>query len=579
MIDICPERQKLLDGNGHALVTGGPGSGKTTIALKKAVSRLEEGLTLGQSVLFLSFSRAAVARVLESASEWVPTEYLAKISVQTFHSFFWSIIKTHSYLLGSPKKLSILLPHDEKALNKGIKYGDADWSTWLVERDRLFFEDGRVAFDLFSKTAYKLLSTSPKIKALVASKYPLIIIDEAQDTDEEQWASARELASSSQLICLADLEQQIYDFREGVNAERVNVILDNLNPLRIDLGEQNNRSPDSEILLCGNDILLNSPRNIKYSGVSRQVYNPSKTNRNSAIRSSLGKICRIIKNETGDFPENLAILTSTNKGVTRVVEALRGESGQKSIPHKILFDETKALLSSRLIAFLLEPKINECIISNKIIFLELLKDVFQSKGNKSSQDKADRWSGYINTMKDNGHCRNTSFMKSIEKILNDLSTHQFEGNPRKDWLHVRQVLKSSGSNELKEVESSVEYLMAFNRGKSISSGLAENWQIEGNYSSARKTIDLALTQDQLMSDDNDNSGIHVMTMHKSKGKQFDGVILFHESNICSFTTYGDSLPFNKSRKLLRVAVTRAKKHVFFLTDAFNPPEVLKGFRL
>lgn len=578
-MDICSDRQKLLDEDGHALVTGGPGSGKTTIALKKAVRRIEAGLTPGQSILFLSFSRAAVARVLESSTELVPKECMSKISIQTFHSFFWSMLKTHSYLLGKPKKLSILLPHDEKALNKGIKRTDANWHKWEAERERLFAEKGRIAFDLFSKTAYQLLSQSFEIKVLTASKYPLIIIDEAQDTDEEQWSSARELASHSQLICLADLEQQIYDFREGVNTERVADILEQLHPLMIDLGEQNNRSPDSEILQCGNDILLASPKTENYKGVTRQLYNPKKASRDSAIRSSVGRVFKLIKDATGENPENIAILTSTNRGVTTVVNALRGEDEQKSIPHKILFDETKALLSSRLIAFLLEPKIKENIVQDKAIFLELLCDIFQAKGTKTSQNKADRWDSCAASLKESGKCRSTSFIKLVDEILSDLANHQFEGNPRKDWMHVRNILRIKGNSELKETESAVEYLMAFNRGKTISSGLANHWQTHGDYASARVIIDLALTQDQLMSDDNDNSGLHVMTMHKSKGKQFDAVILFHESNICSFTTYGDSPPFSKSRKLLRVATTRAKKHVFFLTDAFNPPEILTGFNL
>lgn len=34
-MEICELRQKLLDHDGHALVIGGPGSGKTTIALKR----------------------------------------------------------------------------------------------------------------------------------------------------------------------------------------------------------------------------------------------------------------------------------------------------------------------------------------------------------------------------------------------------------------------------------------------------------------------------------------------------------------------------------------------------------------
>ena len=45
---ICAERQKVLDATGHVLVLGGPGSGKTTIALKKAFVRIETGMLLGQ---------------------------------------------------------------------------------------------------------------------------------------------------------------------------------------------------------------------------------------------------------------------------------------------------------------------------------------------------------------------------------------------------------------------------------------------------------------------------------------------------------------------------------------------------
>ena len=579
MMEICADRQRLLDEQGHALVTGGPGSGKTTIALKKAVTRIEEGLIPAQSILFLSFSRAAVARVVESATEWVPKEHLTKISVQTFHSFFWSIIKTHSYLLGSPKKLSILLPHDEKALNKGIKPKSDGWGEWQIERNRLFKEEGRIAFDLFSPTAYRLLAESEKIKSVVANKYPLIIVDEAQDTDEEQWASARELASNSQLICLADLEQQIYDFREGVNAERVSEILEQLSPIRIDLGEQNNRSPDSEILQCGNDVLLSSPKEIGYNGVSRQVFNPKKEYRDAAIRSACGRIYKIIRDSTEENPENIAILASTNRGVTTVVNALRGNDDQDTIPHKILFDETKALLSSRLIAFLLELKHQDNVHTDKAIFLELLSDIFQSKGTLTGQKKADSWMGYAGSLRETGKCRNVPIIKLIDKILSILIEHKFEGNPRKDWMFIRKLLRSEGNVDLKEVDTAVEYLMAFNRGKAISSGLAAGWQRNGNYTAARDVVDSALTQEQLMSDDSDNSGIHVMTMHKSKGKQFDGVILFHEQNISPFVTYGDAAPFQKSRKLLRVAITRARKHVFLLTDAFNPPEILEGFNL
>ena len=80
-------RQDVLDAEGHVLVLGGAGSGKTTIALRKALRRIDERLVPGQSVLFLSFSRAAVARIGQASKSEVPKEKQSQLSIQTFHSF------------------------------------------------------------------------------------------------------------------------------------------------------------------------------------------------------------------------------------------------------------------------------------------------------------------------------------------------------------------------------------------------------------------------------------------------------------------------------------------------------------
>lgn len=109
----CPKRASVVACPGHALVLGGPGSGKTTVALRKALARIQNGMRPGQKVLFLSFSRAAVTRVLDAARLEVPKKHLSLLSVQTFHAFFWSVLKTHGYLLGAPKRLDLLLPQDE----------------------------------------------------------------------------------------------------------------------------------------------------------------------------------------------------------------------------------------------------------------------------------------------------------------------------------------------------------------------------------------------------------------------------------------------------------------------------------
>ncbi len=62
------KRIDIMKSSGPLLIMGGPGSGKTTIALFKAKQIIEsELLQPGQKVLFLSFARATISRVEEQA--------------------------------------------------------------------------------------------------------------------------------------------------------------------------------------------------------------------------------------------------------------------------------------------------------------------------------------------------------------------------------------------------------------------------------------------------------------------------------------------------------------------------------
>ena len=122
----------------------------------------------------------------------------------------------------------------------------------------------KTVFDLFAPKALELLTKSNAIRTLVSAKYPLIIVDEAQDTGTEQWGCIEALSQSSQILGLADLDQQIYDFRKDVSPDRLNQIIDCLSPLQIDLGGENRRSPKCEVIQFGNDILAGAPRGGPY---------------------------------------------------------------------------------------------------------------------------------------------------------------------------------------------------------------------------------------------------------------------------------------------------------------------------
>jgi DNA helicase-2/ATP-dependent DNA helicase PcrA len=124
------------------------------------------------------------------------------------------------------------------------------------------------------------------------------------------------------------------------------------------------------------------------------------------------------------------------------------------------------------------------------------------------------------------------------------------------------------------VAQHLDYLVAFNRGKRISANLSAAWEATTTYLRARDALDSALAQDLMLDGIDDPDGIQVMTVHKAKGKQFDGVIVLRrethngQSLVSNLVWRGDSPPYRRSRKILMVAVTRAKAHTLMVQQVW-----------
>ena len=276
---LCEQRRRLLQTDGNILVRGGAGSGKTTIALAKACADLEAG-QLGEagSALFLSFARATVARVAERAMTIIPHALMRRIEISTYHGFAWNVLKSHGYLLCERLGVSLLLPARERARLAGL-----DEAARAARKRELFDREGLVTFDLFPTLLSELFAAAPVLASAYGRAYPLVIVDEFQDTNSEEWRMIAQLGCYSRLIALGDPKQRIYDFK-GAHPRRFDEYIATFQPTAFDFCSENNRSAGTSIPAFADDIINGTFNARAYAGVT--------------IRRYQGKSLRPLKEET-----------------------------------------------------------------------------------------------------------------------------------------------------------------------------------------------------------------------------------------------------------------------------------------
>jgi DNA helicase-2/ATP-dependent DNA helicase PcrA len=101
-------------------------------------------------------------------------------------------------------------------------------------------ELGRICFDLYAPYVGDILHDSERIRQLVAAMYPVVTLDEFQDTNEGQWRVVRALGEACRLIALADPEQRIYGWL-GADPARLDHFPEAFRPTEVDQARQNLR--------------------------------------------------------------------------------------------------------------------------------------------------------------------------------------------------------------------------------------------------------------------------------------------------------------------------------------------------
>ena len=558
--ELCDKRRAILDGSGHMLVVGGPGSGKTTIALLKARRAVLERLQPEQSVLFLSFSNAAIRRILESGGSILTNEVGRQVEIKTYHSFAWDILRSHGYLLSSQRKLTVIGAHDAAVIRAGLE--DADWSQ---EEERLFVEDGRVTYDQFAPRAADLLERSGVVRKCFSYAHPLILVDEFQDTDEEQWRLIRALSDDSEIIALGDTEQRIYAWRKGVSATRLQDFAATFGAATFDFQDENNRSPAAGIAGYARSLLT--------PGVRADMSDDIELKRCPSWQFAVGLRFALIRTwkETFKRTENrdlsLAVAARSRRMVRKISDSLGkelliGSKKHRPVRHDVMFDQNQIALAARVVAFVMASPAapqNERLAGA----LERIGVVFRTSERKTAIQTSNRLLGWAERCR-NDDVPNTKCVRALTTAFEADGAVGFVGSPTEDWRAVRRALEHNDADETKRTADHARFLRLLRRGSAIEERLAELWRQKGNYEGAEAALDEAILQDQIIDNHRETSHIGVMTMHQLKGREYDSVLLVEDQHL-SFRGRESNPPYMETRRLLQVSLTRARHFACILS--------------
>jgi DNA helicase-2/ATP-dependent DNA helicase PcrA len=145
------------------------------------------------------------------------------------------------------------------------------------------------------------------------------------------------------------------------------------------------------------------------------------------------------------------------------------------------------------------------------------------------------------------------------------------GDPMEDWLAAWKILQTV--KELDDVFTDASMVRLFGAREALASGLADLWLATGSYRNSAERVRAILDRQRLLETERVPRGCLLMTVHKSKGKEFDGVLLVEGSHRSPFFDTREQPPYEKSRRLLRVGLTRARHFVAIVRPAGATPLV------
>ncbi|MGE6434585.1 UvrD-helicase domain-containing protein [Shewanella baltica] len=252
--DLEPNAWQALKRQESTSVIAGPGAGKTEFLAQKAAYLLETGLCPpNKKILAISFKTDAAKNLSDRVKERCPEELSNRFISMTFDAFTKSLVDRFRMALPErhrpSKRYEIAFPssHQEKQLISrftnsfdnvqvgiynftqrllnmnqfigSVRIGDPKLS-WLEEEFLTFwlnqqinYADGlsRVSFPALNRLAEYIVRTNDHVRFSIRASYPIVFVDEFQDTTFAQYDFLSSVFKSSEakVTAVGDYKQRI----------------------------------------------------------------------------------------------------------------------------------------------------------------------------------------------------------------------------------------------------------------------------------------------------------------------------------------------------------------------------------
>ena len=256
MFPLTDNQLKIVNHiNGSLLVVAGPGSGKTRVLTERIINLLNMGK---KRILSLTFSNKAAEEISERLKTVVDENVYENVFVGTIHSFCLDVVMNRGKLIGLPSGLMIFENESDRIEILKQVFNDLLEFRYLIQSDNSknslknclnrisklkqnfispdILQDSNLESDIkFSRIyraynnkmlaqkaidfddilfyAYKIFTERPQIAKSYTRLYKYIFVDEAQDLNEAQYKTIKGLCQNfSNIMMVGDPAQSIYGF-------------------------------------------------------------------------------------------------------------------------------------------------------------------------------------------------------------------------------------------------------------------------------------------------------------------------------------------------------------------------------